>query len=93
MMACFGERMFRTAETIALRRAIAWHPGQQPGCRRASLLFFNPEDDAAALIRRPNGSPVTSMTFSVDGKSFGYGCESGPPVACPREMKCHEGIR
>ncbi|MGF7161543.1 hypothetical protein FHS85_003184 [Rhodoligotrophos appendicifer] len=47
------------------------------GHRDGSILFFDPEENDAILVRKPNGSPIADMAVSEDGLLFGYGCESG----------------
>jgi WD40 repeat protein len=77
--------------TVSLRSvtpvcAIACHPVSKmvaAGHRDGSILFFDPVDDAAILVRKPDGSPVAAMAFSHDGLLFGYGCENGAAGLIP----------
>jgi len=65
---------------------IACHPVSKlvaAGHRDGSILFFDPVEDDAILVRKPNGSPVAAMAFSNDGLFFGYGCENGSAGLAP----------
>ena len=80
-----------SSATVSLRSAtpvcaIAWHPLSKlvaAGHRDGSILFFDPAEDEAILVRRPDGSPAAAMAFSDDGLLFGYGCENGTAGLIP----------
>lgn len=80
-----------SSATVSLRSvtpvcAIACHPVSKlvaAGHRDGSILFFDPAEGDAMLVRKPAGSPVTEMAFSNDGLLFGYGCESGAAGIMP----------
>ena len=74
-----------SSATVSLRAmtpvcAIACHPASTlvaAGHRDGSILFFDPVENQAILVRKPDESSVNAMAFSKDGFLIGYGCENG----------------
>ncbi len=69
-----------TGPDQALVTAVACHPKQDilaAGFENGLVLLFRMDDAADILVTNANGSAVSGMAFSTDGKQLGYIRENG----------------
>ncbi|MBV9348880.1 MAG: WD40 repeat domain-containing protein, partial [Pseudolabrys sp.] len=59
---------------------VACHPKQPvvaAGYADGLVLLVRIDDGAEILVRRPEGSPVTALGWSENGRQFAFGIEDG----------------